>query len=319
LSSAINKQNRVTLGTEYIDNFQEQLTNYYIEPFQQNLDSKKSSRSLGLYAQDEYRPFDSLIFNVGLRYDEFYGQTSSTNPRLAAIWMPLTGTTLKLLYGTAFRAPNVYELYWGGPSPAVNSLSQALKPEKIRTTELVWEQVWDASWRSSASAYRYHLTDLISLVDDGANPGKAIFVNSEPIDATGFSVEVSYRHSGGVEVRGSATYQDANFSSGARLSNSPRELYKLNVLFPLASHRFTAGTEVQYVSPRLTLQGNTTRGYTVVNLTLFGARVWKQVDLSASVYNLFAKRYFDPGTGNVIQDQIEQDGRAFLLKATCRF
>jgi len=24
-------------------------------------------------------------------------------------------------------------------------------------------------------------------------------------------------------------------------------------------------------------------------------------------------------SGNVIQDQIEQDGRAFLLKATCRF
>jgi outer membrane receptor protein involved in Fe transport len=100
---------------------------------------------------------------------------------------------------------------------------------------------------------------------------------------------------------------------------SKREQKTNEAPFPLASHRFTAGTEVQYVAPRLTLQGNTAGGYTVVNLTLFGPRVWKQVDLSASMYNLFAKRYFDPGTGNVIQDQIEQDGRAFLLKATCRF
>jgi len=169
------------------------------------------------------------------------------------------------------------------------------------------------------SAYRYHLSDLISLVPDDNNPGKFVFVNSDPIDATGFRLELDYRRPDGIEVRASAGYQDANVSStGERLSNSPRELYKLNVLLPLW-HRFTAGTEVQYVAPRLTLQGNTAGGYTIVNLTLFGARIWKQADLSASVYNLFGKRYFDPGTGNVIQDQIEQDGIAFLLKATCRF
>ncbi len=320
LSSAITKQHRVTVGAEYIDNFQEDLNNFYVVPFQQNLDSQNTSRSLGLYAQDEYRPFQSLILNLGLRYDQIYGQASSTNPRLAAIWLPRSGTALKLLYGTAFRAPNAYELYWGGPGPAVNTLSQNLKPEKIRTTEAIWEQEWDARWRSSVSAYRYHLKDLISLVPDAANPGKFVFVNSDPIDATGFGAEVGYRTPEGIEVRASADYQDTDIaSSGQRLSNSPREMYKVNFLMPLWSQRFTAGTEIQYVAPRLTLQGNTAGGYTIVNLTLFGARLWKQVDVSASIYNLFGKRYSDPGTGNVIQDQIEQDGRAFLLKATCRF
>jgi iron complex outermembrane receptor protein len=318
-STALGKQNRVTVGTEYIDNIQEDLANYYIEPYTQNLDSRNSARSLGLYAQDEYRPFESLIFNVGVRYDRFYGQASSTNPRLAAIWLPRAGTALKALYGTAFRAPNAYELYWGGPGPAVNSPSQDLKPEKIRTTELAWEQEWTQVWRTTASVYRYHLRDLISLVPDDANPGKFVFVHSQPINATGFDFEVGYRRSDGIEARASATYQDANEESGARLSNSPREMFKLNVLVPIAGTRFTAGTELQYVGPRLTLQGNTAGGYTIVNLTLFGARIWKQLDVSASVYNLFGKRYSDPGTGNVIQDQIQQDGTTFLLKAMCRF
>jgi outer membrane receptor for ferrienterochelin and colicins len=320
LSSQIAKQHRVTVGTEYIDNFQEDLSNYYVIPFQQNLDSRNSSQSLGLYAQDEYRPFESLIFNVGLRYDEIYGQASSTNPRFAAIWLPRAGTALKLLYGTAFRAPNTYELYWGGPGPAVNTLSQNLQPEKIRTTELIWEQEWNPRWRSSASVYRYHLTDLISLIPDNSNPGKFVFVNSDPIDASGMGLEIGYRHPDGIEVRASAGYQDSEVATtGARLSNSPREQLKLNVLLPFWSHRLTAGMEIQYLGPRLTLQGNTTGGYTVFNFTLFGARIWKQLDLSASVYNLFGKRYFDPGTGNVIQDRIEQDGTTFLLKATCRF
>jgi iron complex outermembrane receptor protein len=91
------------------------------------------------------------------------------------------------------------------------------------------------------------------------------------------------------------------------------------LLVPLGLAGFTAGTEVQYVSPRVTLQGNTAGGYTVVNVTLLGTRVWRQLDVSASIYNLFGKRYSDPGTGNVIQDQIQQDGTVFLLKAACRF
>jgi iron complex outermembrane receptor protein len=57
----------------------------------------------------------------------------------------------------------------------------------------------------------------------------------------------------------------------------------------------------------------------VANLTLTSRRIWKRFELSASVYNLFDKRYFDPGTGNMVRDQIEQDGRVFRLNATYSF
>lgn len=317
---ALTKQHRLTVGAEYVDNFQQNQTNYDVSPYQLNLDAQNSSHSFGVYAQDEFRPIDTLILDIGVRYDDSYGRASSTNPRFAAIWLPRAGTALKLLYGTAFRAPNAFELYYGGASSTLNTLNPALKPEKIKTTELVWEQELAQHWQSSVSAYRYRIDDLISLVDDPNDPTKSMYVNSEPVDAHGIGLEVGWRPPSGYEVRASYTYQDAETtSSGQRLSNSPRQMVKANFLAPVFSSRMTAGLEVQYVGPRLTMNNDTAGGYTVVNLTLLARQLWHQVDLSASVYNLFGHRYFDPAGGNMVQDQIQQDGTVFLVKATCRF
>jgi iron complex outermembrane receptor protein len=41
--------------------------------------------------------------------------------------------------------------------------------------------------------------------------------------------------------------------------------------------------------------------------------------LSASVYNLFNNQYSDPGGQEHLQDLIQQNGRAFQIKAAWRF
>ena len=53
--------------------------------------------------------------------------------------------------------------------------------------------------------------------------------------------------------------------------------------------------------------------------TLLGHALGKHLDLSASVYNLFDKKYFDPGRPEDVQDAIQQDGRNFRIKLTGRF
>ena len=108
-------------------------------------------------------------------------------------------------------------------------------------------------------------------------------------------------------------------ATGEELSNSPHSLVKLNLAAPVWHDHLTAGLEIQYTGPRLTLAGDTAGGYTVVNLTLTTRQLWKRFELSASVYNLADRKYSDPGTGNMVQDQIEQDGRVFRLKATYSF
>ena len=60
-------------------------------------------------------------------------------------------------------------------------------------------------------------------------------------------------------------------------------------------------------------------GYGVINLTLFSQNLIKNVEFSASVYNLLNHLYADPASDFHIQDIIEQDGRTFRIKLTYRF
>lgn len=60
-------------------------------------------------------------------------------------------------------------------------------------------------------------------------------------------------------------------------------------------------------------------GYTVVNLTLFSQNLVKDLNISASVYNLLDKTYYEPASQFHLQNAIEQDGRTFWLKLTYRF
>ena len=48
-------------------------------------------------------------------------------------------------------------------------------------------------------------------------------------------------------------------------------------------------------------------------------RVRQRLEIAAGLYNLFDVDYAYPGSGEHVQDQIEQDGRTFRIKLTYRF
>jgi iron complex outermembrane receptor protein len=52
---------------------------------------------------------------------------------------------------------------------------------------------------------------------------------------------------------------------------------------------------------------------------MLGHTLGKRLDLSGSVYNVFNKKYFDPGRPEDPEDSIQQDGRNFRIKLTARF
>jgi iron complex outermembrane receptor protein len=52
---------------------------------------------------------------------------------------------------------------------------------------------------------------------------------------------------------------------------------------------------------------------------LFTQNLIKNLDFSATVYNLLDEQYADPATHFHLQDQIPRDGRSFRLKLTYRF
>jgi outer membrane receptor protein involved in Fe transport len=105
-------------------------------------------------------------------------------------------------------------------------------------------------------------------------------------------------------------------------------MVKLNLSVPVFREKIFAGLEYQYTSSRATVQTTTTGvtlpgeeadGYSVVNLTVYSRDLVKNLEFSASVYNLLNTTYFYPASRFHLQDMIQSDGRSFRLKLSYRF
>ena len=311
------ERNHLTFGTEIRDNLRQDQGDLLTPP---NVFSSEPSSSLitALYAQDEFSLNTRLTLNAGVRYDHYSTFGGTTNPRAALIYRPAGKTTLKLLYGQAFSAPDVYETT---PNFGVfYDDNLKLRPERIQSLEARVEQGLGQYFQLSGGAYRNRIKELISLV---SNPGDNDFQyqNAGDAQATGMDFDFSGRAPNGLQAKASLNYVRAyNESVGhPALDNSPRHLAKLNLTVPLHGQSWFAGIEGQFLGRRLTLLQNSLASYQVVNLTLLGHTIGKHLDVSASVFNLLDKKYSDPGRPEDPEDAIQQDGRSLRIKLTGRF
>ncbi len=273
LTKTLWQQHRLILGSRLQYNMDQNLQNYDEEVY---LDESHDSLDWGLYIQDEYRLQDNLILNLGLRYDDYEQSGSTLNPRLAVIYNPVQATTLKLLYGSAFRAPSPYEQYYNDDYVTYRP-STDLDAETIKTLELVLEQQINQQLRGVASLYKYKMEDLIELAFDPTDPdctgneepGCLYLDNTGSVEAHGLELELEGKWSNGISGRVSYTYQETeDQETGEILSNSPKQQVKLNLILPVIDNRLTAGVDLRYIDARETLSGEQVDAYSVSNLTL---------------------------------------------------
>ena len=310
------QRHTLTLGAEFRDNFQQDQGNKDNAVPRTVYNAYRSSSSFAFYGQGEALILTNLILNAGVRYDNFdaFGQT--VNPRLALIYSPWQPTTFKLLYGTAFKGPNVYELYYSGPN---NKANPGLKPETIKTYEAVYEQQLTRDLSFTAAGFYYQIDDLINSQVDPAD-GLQVYRNLGQVDARGGEAELDAKFPGGLRGRASYTYQvTKDLATGLELSNSPRHLAKFNLIVPLYQDQLFSGLEAQYTSRAGTLAGSHANAFWLANVTILRANVIKNLEASVSIYNLFDQRYYYPGRPEHLQDLIQQDGRTFRVKLTYRF
>ena len=306
------KGNRITAGVEIRDNIRQDQSNFDVAPFSLDLNDKRTSLVGGIYLQDEVPITKSLALNAGVRFDHYSGFAGSTDPRVALVYRPKSQTNLKFIYGKAFRIPNVYERYYAAVPDLPNP---ALQPEKLNSTEAVWEQgLTDRVWIST-SAFHITADGLISqmMLDDGS----FIFRNIQDAVSNGIEFELRGRLPHGLEGVVSYSFQEAkDRDTQLSLNNSPRHLGKVDLVQPMMRRKLFASLNAQYRSGMTTFAGESVSSFPVVNFDLFGQQIGKHLDLSVSLNNLLDKTYYDPPSTAVPEGSIQQDGRTFRVKMT---
>ena len=291
---------------------------YDVEPRIVYLADDRASWTIGPYAEARMSLAPTLTATAGVRHDFYSDEGGATTPRTALVWQPIKTTSLKLLYGEAFRAANAYERFYqdGGVTekPGGN-----LRPERIESYEAVMEQQFGDHIRGSVSGYLFRAHDLINLETDPAD-GLLIYKNSQLVRGRGVEFEVEARFKPGITSRLSYTLQNAwDEYQHLELSNSPRHQILGNVIAPLYRDKLFVGIEARYISGRINVAGPEVAPYWIANATLYSQHWANGLELSASLYNLFNRRYLDPGSGNVAQSVIAQEGRSFRIKLTYHF
>jgi outer membrane receptor protein involved in Fe transport len=315
---------KLVAGVDYRDEYRRDQFNYDQQPFVQYVDSHQRADRVGLYAQDEYTIRPGLILNAGLRHDIETLVGGVTSPRLGLIYGPDPSRSIKLLYGSSFRAPSAWEQF--ASQAHVQEPNPGLKPERIRTAEIVLEQFVHRQLRLTASAFQYRINDLIDEVSD---PSTQLlqYRNVGRVQSRGAQFEAEQAWDNGGRLRASYSYQlaeDLNARDQGNdplLLDSPRHLAKLNVTSPIPFVPLKTGLEVQSMSRRRSFSGEVA-GHTVTNLTLIDPTVTESLSVSFSLYNLFDTKYADPASAaiaNLGLGTIPQPRRSFLLKLTYSF
>jgi outer membrane receptor for ferrienterochelin and colicins len=315
LNRTLFDKHKITFGTEIIDNFKQNQTNTL--DLDHSIDTDPQSSVIwALYAQDEFAIVPKLILNAGVRYDHYTQFGGTTNPRLGLIYHFAPPTTIKLLYGTAFRAPEPFEI-----TPDFGGFDQnlSLRPETIRNVEGVVEQSLGERFTLTGVVFRSWIKNLITLESDPAD-GNSTYRNAQQVTSTGVEFELNAHLTAGLQGRATYSYTVAHQSLPNQLfPNSPRHLGKLNLSVPVVRHSLFASLDAQYTSSVQSLAGNTISGFGILNATALGHVFNKHFDLSASLYNLLDKKYFNPGRPEDPEDSLQQDGRNFRLKLTAHF
>lgn len=319
-SRSVAEHHALSLGAELRDHLRQDQQNWDRLPgggIAPHLDDRQSPLNWAVYGQWEWSVRTNLQVSVGGRYDGYDQFGDTANPRLALIYAPLDGTTLKALYGTAFRAPNAYEAYYHD-GYVTSRPSVGLKPETIETYELVAEQRLPWNLKFTTSAYRYSIHDLIDQTT-GAD-GLLVFRNMHNADAQGLEFELGGRFASGWHGRLSYAVQHAeDAQTGQVLSHSPHSVARASIEAPLYRDLVFAGANAEYLSGVTALDGSREGGYCVVNLTLFSQNLVQGLQFSASLYNVFNESYASPAGAEHFQRVIPQDGRSFRCKLSYRF
>ncbi|MCK7493324.1 MAG: TonB-dependent receptor [Comamonadaceae bacterium] len=237
-------------------------------------------------------------------------------PALRAIWRPLEGRALKLLAGRAFRPPNAYERHYddGGHSQRA---SPALRAERMRSQELVWEGRLAPALQAVVSVYRNRLRGLIDAGTD--DDGLIRYRNAGDVAAHGVEAELDARLGRRLAARLTASWQRSRLDGPAEPpTNSPQRMAGLALRWRAPADA-TLAAGLRAVSRTVTRAGSALPGYALLDLnaTLPLGQRWRA---ALALRNALDRRWHVPaGPEHDPVTALPQPGRRVELSVGASF
>lgn len=320
----LNESNRLILGGEFDNNTRSDYELYNGDMLKYG--GNYPYKFYGLFLQENYQMLSNLLFTFCLRYDDYSYSINSISPKIALVYNPFSSTSLKFLYGEAFRPPNNYELHYEDLISI--EANTKLQPEKLKSFEFIIIQELNKNCYFSASFYDYTFN---SLIEEKIDPIDSLtqYQNISKANAMGLELEFNYRIHPVFDFYANYSFQNAkNSSTGQRLSNSPEHLVKAGISYKFCNN-FLISYENRYESERITVNNNNTKPFFLADLNMILSgnnnldnqylKFLNYMSLSLKIRNLFNKYYEYPGGYEHIQEGIPQYGRTYTLEMTARF
>ena len=169
--------------------------------------SAKHAWSYSLYIQDEWKVFEALTVNYGVRWDQFqaFDAEAQLSPRINAVWTPTDTTTIHAGYSRYFSPPPIELIasssiapFAGTTAAPPNTANDTPKAERADYYDVGINQVLGEKWAVGLDAFDKQSRNLIDEGQFGA-----------PIILTPFNYRTGRQY--GVEFTGS--YRDDNFAT----------------------------------------------------------------------------------------------------------
>ena len=239
------------------------------------------TRSTGYYLQHQYQ---DAVFSTqaGVRVEDNSEFGTHTTGQIAGRMQVLPTTSIYANIGTAFRAPNAFELF----STSYTISNPNLKPEESTSYEIGINQQIINGLDANLAVYRTNIDNLITSVYDPAL-FKSQWQNIANTKLTGAEAGLKWKLDNGLFASTSYAYvqpikEGLNGGADSELERRPRQTLTASAGLQLAQYGFSEAREYDPAYP--------TRGYAIGNLRGYW-QVQKNVRLFANVENFTDRKY----------------------------
>jgi iron complex outermembrane receptor protein len=293
-------------------------------------ESRGKSRTLALWAEDEWTPAPGFVLTLGARYEwwKAYGglnfsalpaldvsqperSAQGLSPKISLRWEPATRWTVTISGGRALRFPTVSELYQAiSTGPTITVPDPHLKPEKALSAELAIERQLPGG-HARLSLFHESIKDALISQAGLLRNQTQLFSFVQNIGRTRTSgIEVAIDKSNllpGFDLSGSLTLADPKIVSdpalraaqGKLIPQVPRRKATLVATYR-PTDRLSLTGAVRYSSRMFgTIDNSDSIGHTfqgfegyVVTDARALYRLTARIDIAAGIENLTDRRYF---------------------------